>query len=184
MKPSPAKLALGCISSTGKLVICWARWTALKLVGRLEKWRRTPIFGACLNPSISASRPNRPSSPTARTGSMRWETARAGDDDYGGQIMFGTEPLGLRRLWTVSHGRLDHSRRCFRGRGRLAPTIRSFVTSNSVPLVRLILSSLSFFSGKGVKEILQGSLSGKLCSCARLISATANLHSHGAAATP
>jgi hypothetical protein len=25
---------------------------------------------------------------------MRWETARAGDDDYGGQIMFGTEPWG------------------------------------------------------------------------------------------
>jgi hypothetical protein len=25
------KLALGCISSTGKPVICWARWTALKL---------------------------------------------------------------------------------------------------------------------------------------------------------
>jgi len=55
---------------------------------------------------------------------------------------------------------------------------------NSVPLVRLILLSLSFFSGKRLKEILQGSLSGKLCRFPRLISATANLHSHGAAVTP
>jgi hypothetical protein len=37
--------------------------------------------------------------------------------------------MGLWRLWTISHGRLDHSRHCFRGRGCLAPTIRFFVTS-------------------------------------------------------
>jgi hypothetical protein len=183
MKPLPAKLALGCISSTGKLVICWARWTALKLVGRFEKWRRTPIFGACLNPWISASdqidhRPRRPGLAPRGWKPLVLAMTTTELDHVRNRTM------GLRRLWTVSHGRLDHSRRCFRGRGRLAPTIRSFVTSNSVPLVRLILSSLSFFSGKSVKEILQGSLSGKLCSCARLISATANLHSHGAAATP
>ena len=44
--------------------------------------------------------------------------------------------VGLRRLWTISHGRLDHSRHCLRGRGRLAPAIRSFVTSPIGALVR------------------------------------------------
>ena len=32
--------------------------------------------------------------------------------------------MGLRRIWTISHGRLDHSRHCRRRRGGLAPTIR------------------------------------------------------------
>ena len=32
--------------------------------------------------------------------------------------------MGLRRIWTISHGRLDHSRHCRRGRGPLAPKIR------------------------------------------------------------
>jgi hypothetical protein len=31
--------------------------------------------------------------------------------------------MGLRRIWTISHGHLDHSRHCRRGRGRLAPAI-------------------------------------------------------------
>jgi len=35
--------------------------------------------------------------------------------------------MGLRRIWRISHGRLDHSRHCRRGRGGLAPTIRFFV---------------------------------------------------------
>ena len=32
--------------------------------------------------------------------------------------------MGLRRIWTISRGRLDCSRRCCRGRGGLAPAIR------------------------------------------------------------
>jgi hypothetical protein len=36
--------------------------------------------------------------------------------------------MGLRRIWTISHGRLDHPRHCRLGRGGLAPTIRFFVT--------------------------------------------------------
>jgi hypothetical protein len=30
--------------------------------------------------------------------------------------------MGLRRIWTISHGHLDHSRDCRRGRYRVAPT--------------------------------------------------------------
>jgi hypothetical protein len=32
--------------------------------------------------------------------------------------------MGLWRIWTISHGHMDHSRHCRRGRCRLAPTIR------------------------------------------------------------
>ena len=32
-------------------------------------------------------------------------------------------PMGLWRIWTISHGHLDHSRDCRRSRYRLAPTI-------------------------------------------------------------
>ena len=38
--------------------------------------------------------------------------------------------MGLWRLWTISHGRLDYSSRCLCGRGRLAPAIRFFVMTN------------------------------------------------------
>jgi hypothetical protein len=31
--------------------------------------------------------------------------------------------MGLRRIWTISHSHLDHSRDCRRGRYRVAPTI-------------------------------------------------------------
>jgi hypothetical protein len=41
--------------------------------------------------------------------------------------------MGLRRIWTISHGRLDHSRHCCRGRGSLAPTIRFFVMRAGSP---------------------------------------------------
>jgi len=44
--------------------------------------------------------------------------------------------MGLWRLWTVSHGRLDHSRHCFRGRGCLTPTIRSLVMRAHFPTER------------------------------------------------
>ena len=35
--------------------------------------------------------------------------------------------MGLRRIWTSSHGHLDHSRHCRRSRYRVAPTIRFLV---------------------------------------------------------
>jgi hypothetical protein len=39
--------------------------------------------------------------------------------------------MGLRRLWTISHGDLDHSRHCRCDRGGLAPTIRFLVMRTS-----------------------------------------------------
>jgi hypothetical protein len=42
--------------------------------------------------------------------------------------------MGLRRIRTISHGRLDHSRHCRRGRDRLAPAIRSVGKTETAPL--------------------------------------------------
>jgi hypothetical protein len=35
--------------------------------------------------------------------------------------------MGLRRIWTISHGRLDYSSHRLRGRALLAPAIRVFL---------------------------------------------------------